>query len=58
MIKKQGAPDRRFSREAKDMRHGRKSRAKTVKGFKEHGGVALDSPVTREVVVGPANAPE
>jgi hypothetical protein len=40
------------------MRHGRKSSAKTFNGFKEHFVLALDSPVTREVVVRPANEPE
>src|SRR4030095_644938 len=40
------------------MRHGRKSRAKTFNGFKEHFVLDLDSHVTREVVVRPANEPE
>jgi DDE family transposase len=40
------------------MRHGRKSSAKTFNGFKEHFAVDLDSKVTREVVVRPANEPE
>ena len=40
------------------MRHGRKSSAKTFNGFKEHFAVDLDSTVTREVVVRPANEPE
>ena len=44
--------------EDKDMRHGRKSSAKTFNGFKEHFAVDLDSKVTREVVVRPANEPE
>ena len=57
-IKKQGAPDRRISSEATAMRHGRQSSAKTFNGFKEPFVLALDSPVTREVVVCPANAPE
>ena len=57
-IKKQGVPDRRISIEDKDMRHGRKSSAKTFNGFKEHFVVDLDSRVTREVVVRPANEPE
>jgi hypothetical protein len=51
-------PDRRISIEDKDMRHGRKSSAKTFNGFKEHLLVDLDSTVTREVVVRPANEPE
>ena len=40
------------------MRHGRKSSAKTFNGFKEHFVLDLDSHVTREVVVRPANEPE
>ena len=57
-IKKQVAPDRRISIEDPDMRHGRKSSAKTFNGFKEHFVLDLDSHVTREVVVRPANEPE
>jgi hypothetical protein len=57
-IKKHVARDRRISIEDPDMRHGRKSSAKTFNGFKEHFVVDLDSKVTREVVVRPANAPE
>ena len=57
-IKKQVAPDRRISIEDADMRHGRKSSAKTFNGFKEHFVLDLDSHVTREVVVRPANEPE
>ena len=38
-IKKHVAPDRRISIEAHDMRHGRKSSAKTFDGFKEHFAV-------------------
>ena len=57
-IKKQVAPNRRISIEDQDMRHGRKSSAKTFNGFKEHFVLDLDSRVTREVVVRPANEPE
>jgi hypothetical protein len=57
-IKKHVAPDRRISIEDKDMRHGRKSSSKTFNGFKEHFAVDLESNVTREVVVRPANEPE
>ena len=57
-IKKHVAPDRRLSIEDTDMRHGRKSRAKTFNGFKEHCAVDVESQVTREVVVRPANEPE
>ena len=41
-----------------DMRHGRTSSAKTFNGFKEHVAMDVDSTVTREVVVRPANEPE
>jgi len=57
-VKKHVAPDRRISIEDADMRHGRKSSAKTCNGFKEHFVLDLDSHVTREVVVRPANEPE
>src|SRR6516225_7592233 len=57
-LKKPVAPDRRISIEDADMRHGRKSSTKTFNGFKEHFVLALDSQVTREVVVCPANEPE
>jgi hypothetical protein len=57
-IKQQVAPDQRISIEDKEMRHGRKSSAKTFNGFKEHFVLDLDSKVTREVVVRPANEPE
>ena len=40
------------------MRHGRKSSAQTFTGFQEPLAVALDSQVTREGVVRPANEPE
>jgi hypothetical protein len=57
-IKQHVAPDRRISIEEQDMRHGRKSSAKTFTGFKEHFAMDLDSQGTREVVVRPANEPE
>jgi hypothetical protein len=57
-IKKHVTPDRRISVEDADMRHGRKSSAKTFNGFKEHFVLDLDSKVTRDVVVRPANEPE
>ena len=57
-IKQHVAPDRRISIEDAAMRHGRKSSAKTFNGFKEHIALDLDSQVTREVVVCPANQPE
>jgi hypothetical protein len=57
-LKPHVAPDRRLSIEAQAMRHGRKSRSKTFHGFKAHFVLDVDSTVTREVVVCPANAPE
>ena len=57
-IKKQVAQERRISIEDADMRHGRKRSAKTCNGFQEHFVLDLDSHVTREVVVRPANEPE
>jgi Transposase DDE domain/Transposase domain (DUF772) len=57
-IKKHVAPDRRISIEDQAMRHGRKSSSKTFNGYKEHFLLDLDSKVTREVVVCPANAAE
>ncbi len=57
-VKQQVAPDRRISIEDADMRHGRKSSAKTFNGFQEHFVLDLESHVTREVVVRPANEPE
>jgi len=57
-LKKHVVPDRRISIEDQDMRHGRKSRAQTFNGFQEHFAVDVDSNVTREVVVRPANEPE
>ena len=57
-ITKHVAPDRRISIEAKDIRPGRNSSANTFHGFKAHFAVEVDSTVTREVVVRPANEPE
>ena len=57
-IEQHVAPHRRISIEDADMRHGRKSSATTFNGFQEHFVLDLDSHVTREVVVRPANEPE
>jgi Transposase DDE domain len=57
-LKKQVAPDRRISIADADMRHGRKSSAKTFTGFQDHCVLDLDSHGTRAVVVRPANEPE
>ena len=57
-IKTHVAPDRRISIEDADMRHGRMSSSKTFHGCKEHVALDLDSNVTREGVVCPANHSE
>jgi DDE family transposase len=57
-IKPHVAPDRRISLEDAARRHGRTSSAKTFNGFKEPMALAVDSTVTREVVVCPAHHPE
>jgi hypothetical protein len=57
-IKPHGAPDRRSSLAEKDRRHGRPSSAKTCHGFQEPWAVDVESQVTREGVVHPANEPE
>jgi hypothetical protein len=57
-IKKSVVHDRRISIEDQAMRHGRKSSSKTFNGFKEHFVLDLNSKVTREIVVCPANEPE
>jgi Transposase DDE domain/Transposase domain (DUF772) len=52
------APDRRISVEDPDMRHGRKSRAQRVDGYKRHVLRDLDSTLVRVVGLTVANAPE
>lgn len=52
------APDRRISIEDPDMRHGRKSKSKTVKGYKEHLAGDLDRDLILAAAVTPANRPE
>lgn len=52
------APDRRISVEEPDMRHGRKSKSKTVKGYKEHIAGDLDRDLIVAAAVTPANRPE
>jgi hypothetical protein len=52
------APDRRISITDPDMRHGRKSRSQTIKGYKSHLAVDLDSHLVLGCVVTPANQPE
>jgi hypothetical protein len=57
-LKQHVAPDRRIAIKDTDIRHGRKSRAKTFNGFTEHFAVDVESTVIREVVIRPANEPE
>ena len=52
------APDRRISVEEADMRHGRKSRAHLIDGYKRHVLRDLDSALIRAAGVTRANAPE
>ena len=52
------APDRRISVEDPDMRHGRKSRARLIDGYKRHVLRDLDQEVVRAVGLTRANAPE
>ncbi len=52
------ARDRRISIEDAAMRHGRKSKAQRVDGYKRHALRDLDRAVVRAVAVTPANVPE
>jgi hypothetical protein len=52
------APDRRISVEDEAMRHGRKSRAQRIDGYKRHVLHDLDRGVIRAVGITPANIPE
>lgn len=52
------APERRISIEDADMRHGRKSKSKTVSGYKEHLAGDLDNDLVLAAAVTPANRPE
>jgi transposase len=52
------APDRRISVEDGSMRHGRKSRAQRVDGYKRHVLHDLDQGLIRAVGLTPANIPE
>lgn len=56
-LTKHVAPDRRLAIAEKARRHGRQRRANTFNGFQEPFALALESTVTREVVVCPANEP-
>jgi hypothetical protein len=52
------AKDRQISIRDPQMRHGRKSRASRVDGYKRHVAVDLDVPLILGVAVTPANRPE
>lgn len=52
------AEDRRISIEEPEMRHGRKSRSRTINGYKSHLGVDLDTELVLACAVTPANRPE
>ena len=52
------APDRRISIEDPDMRHGRKSKSQTIKGYKTHLGADLDTNLIVACAVTSANKPE
>ena len=52
------AADRRISVEDGEMRHGRKSKSKTIKGYKRHVATDLDSRAIVACAVTPANQPE
>ena len=52
------APDRRISITDPDMRHGRKSKSQTIKGYKTHLAADLDSDLVVACAVTPANKPE
>ena len=55
----EGVPrERRISIEDRDMRHGRKSKSKTINGFKEHIAGDLDNDIVLAGAVTPANRPE
>lgn len=57
-IRKGVAEDRRISIEEPEMRHGRKSRSRTINGYKSHLGVDLDTELVLACAVTPANRPE
>lgn len=57
-VKKGVPPERRISIEDSEMRHGRKSKSKTVAGFKEHIAGDLDNDLILAGAVTAANRPE
>jgi hypothetical protein len=52
------AADRRISISDKDMRHGRKSSARTINGFKQHIAIDLENKLILATCLRPANEPE
>jgi IS5 family transposase len=52
------AAERRISIEDGEMRHGRKSKSKTIKGYKRHIAADLDSNAIVACAITPANQPE
>lgn len=52
------APERQISVADPDMRHGRKSKSKTIKGYKSHLGADLDTGLIVACAITPANRPE
>ena len=52
------AEDRQISIEEPEMRHGRKSRSRTINGYKLHLGIDLDTGLVMAGAVTPANRPE
>lgn len=57
-IRRGVAEDRRISVEDSDMRHGRKSKSQTIKGYKSHLAGDLDTGLIVACEVTPANKPE
>ncbi len=57
-IKQGTSPDRRISVSDGDMRHGRKSRTRTINGFKQHIVIDMESKLVLATSVRPANEPE
>ena len=56
---KQGvSADRRISISDSEMRHGRKSKSRTINGYKQHIAVDLDTKLILATSVRPANEPE
>lgn len=57
-IRRGVAEDRRISIEDPDMRHGRKSKSQTIKGYKSHLATDVDTTLIMAVGVTPANRHE